>query len=91
MREDQKSNGFRQKWSMHTRLRHHLPVPSQYRGGGPQVRGMRWCALAVGRKGEPILEFPLKLFWGEMSCWDDISPKRSKYELESLDACHRGR
>ena len=35
MREDQKSSGFRQKWSMNTRLRHHLLVPSQYRGGGP--------------------------------------------------------
>ena len=26
---------------------------------------------------------------GEMSCWDDIPPKRGKGELESLSACHR--
>jgi len=76
---------------MHTGLKHHLLVPNQYKGGGPRVRGMRRCGLAVGRRGEPILGFPLKLFWGEMSCWYDISPKRSKHKLESLDACHIGR
>ena len=27
---------------------------------------------------------------GEMSCWDDIPPKRSKVELEPLGACHEG-
>ena len=27
---------------------------------------------------------------GEMSCWDDILPKRSKYELELLVARHEG-
>ena len=42
-------------------------------------------------KGEPILGFPLKLLWGEMSYWDEISLKRSKYELKPLNACHRGR
>ena len=26
---------------MHTRLKHHLPVPSQYRGDGPRFRGKR--------------------------------------------------
>ena len=59
--------------------------------GGPRVKGIRGCGLAMGRKKKSILEFLLKLLWGEMSCWDDISPKRSKYELEPLDACHRGR
>ena len=36
--------------------------------------------LAVGRNrgGGSILGFPLKLLWGEMSCWDGISSKRSK-------------
>ena len=29
-------------------------------------------------------------FLGEMSCWDDIPPKREKNELESLSACHEG-
>ena len=27
---------------------------------------------------------------GEMSCWDDIPPKRSKDELEPLNAYHEG-
>ena len=48
-----------------TRLMHHQPVPSQYRGGGQWVRGKREYDLEVGRKGEPILAFPLKLFWGK--------------------------
>ena len=30
-------------------------------------------------------------FFGEILCWDDISPKRGKYELGPLDACHRSR
>ena len=27
---------------------------------------------------------------GEMSCWDDMPPKRSKDDLEPLGACHEG-
>ena len=50
---------------MHTGLRHHLPVPSQYRGRGPWGRSMKMCGLAVGRRREPILGFLLKLFWRE--------------------------
>ena len=49
----------------HTRLRHHQLVPSQYRSGGPWVRGKKGYAQAVGRRGKPILGFPLKLFWGK--------------------------
>ena len=45
------------------RLRHHPLVSSQYRSGGPWVRGKRWYGLAIGRRGKPILGFPLKLFW----------------------------
>ena len=30
---------------------------------------------------------PSQTFLGEMSCWDDISSKRGKHELESLGAC----
>ena len=56
MRESQKSNGLIWKWSMHTRLRHHLPVPSQYSRGGPRVKDMRECDLAIGRMES--------LFWG---------------------------
>ena len=47
----------------HTRFRHHPLVSSQYRGGGPWVRGKRGCGLVVGRRGQSILGFPLKLFW----------------------------
>ena len=51
---------------VHTRLKHHPLVPSQYRSGGPWVRGKREYGLAVGRREKPILEFPLKLFWGNV-------------------------
>ena len=37
-----------------------------------------------GEKGS-ILGFLLKLLWGEMFCWDVISPKRGKYGLGPLD------
>ena len=43
----------------------------------------------VGRSGKSILGFLLKALLGEISCWDDIPPKRGKSELESLGACHR--
>ena len=45
-----------------TRLRHQQLVPSQYKNGGPWVRGKREYGSAVKRKGEPILGFLLKLF-----------------------------
>ena len=44
------------------RLRHHQLIPSQYKSGGSWVRGKRGYGLTVGRRGEPILGFPLKLF-----------------------------
>ena len=56
MREGHKSNGFKQKWSMHTGPKHHLHVLSQYNGGRQRVKGMRRCGLAGGRRGS--------LFWG---------------------------
>ena len=45
-----------------TMLRHHPLVPSQYRSGGLWVRCKRGYGLVVGRRGKPILGFPLKLF-----------------------------
>ena len=33
---------------------------------------------------------PAQTFLGEMSCWDDIPPKRENGELELLGACHKG-
>ena len=47
----------------HTRLKHHPLVPSQYKGGGPWVRGKRGYGLAVGRREKPIMAFSLKFFW----------------------------
>jgi len=76
---------------MHKGPRCHLFVPSQYMGGEPRVKGIRECGLAVGRKKGSILGSLLKLLYGEMCYWDNISPKRSKYELRPLDAYHRGR
>ena len=61
------------------RLKHHQPVPSQYRtwwGHGPEVRGKGWCGLVVGR-GEKIYSRLLpKPLLGGTSCWDDRPPKR---------------
>ena len=64
MHEGQKSNGFKQKSRIHIGPKHHLLVPSQYRGGGPRVKGMRDYGLVVGRRGEPILGF-CPNFFGE--------------------------
>ena len=72
------------------RLRHHKFVSSQYRSGGPWVRGKRRYSLAVGRKGEFILGFLLKLFWGKCPIGMTRHPKKGKNELESLGACHEG-
>ena len=59
------------------RLRYHLPVPSQYRGGGPRVLGKRGCGLTVRRRREPILGFPLKLFWGKCPAGMIYHPKQT--------------
>ena len=75
---------------MHTRLKHHLPVPSQYRGDGPRFRGKRGCGLVVERRESLFWGSHSSFFWGEMSYWDDVSSKRSKHKLESLDACYKG-
>ena len=72
-----------------TRFRHHQVIPSQYRNDGSWVRGKRGYGLAVRRREKPILEFPLKLFWGKCSAGIDIPPKRWKDELELLGACHK--
>ena len=72
-----------------TRLRHHPLVPSQYKAGGQRVRGKRGYGLVVGRRGKPILEFPLKLFWRKCSAGMTYHPKKSKDELESLGAHYR--
>ena len=56
-------------------------------GHGSEVReGVVW------RWGEGGAYFGVlaQALLGEMSCWDDISSKRGKHELESLDSCYRG-
>ena len=60
-----------------TRLKHHLLIPSQYRGGGPRVLGKRGYGLAVGRRRKPILGFPLKLFWGKCPTEMTYHPKKA--------------
>ena len=69
---------------------HHLLVPNQYMGGGPSVKGFKGCSLAIGRK-EVYFRIPAKASFEEMIFWDDISPKRDKYGLGPLDACHMSR
>ena len=50
------------------------------------VRGKR--AWFSGReKGKTYFEVAARALLGEVSCWDNISPKRSKTELEPLGAC----
>jgi len=57
---------------------HHLLVLSQYKRGRPLVKGFRGSGLAVGRK-EVYYEVPAEASFGEMPCWDGISPKRDKH------------
>ena len=40
-------------------------------------------------KGKAYFGVPAQTLSGEMSCWDDIPPKRDIDELESLSACYR--
>ena len=55
--------------------------------GGSWVKGHD---LAVGRGKKTYYRVLAQAFLGEMSYWDDMSPKRSKDELEPLGACHEG-
>ena len=73
----------------HARPTHHQPVPSQYKSGGLWIRGTRRYGLAVGRR-KAYSGVPTQILLGEMSCWDDIPPKKRKDELEPLGAYHEG-
>ena len=69
------------------RLRHHQPVPSQYRKWW--VMGQR--AWSVGGEREKTYSgILIQAFLREMSCRDDMLPKISKYELEPPGLCHEG-
>ena len=43
-----------------------------------------------GERGKAYFEIPSRALLGEVSCWDNISPERSKTRLEPLGACHEG-
>ena len=58
-------------------------------GHGLEVRGKRGYGLAGG-EGGAYSRVPVQTLLGEMSCWDDIPPKRGKDKLEPLGACHEG-
>ena len=62
----------------HIRLKHYPLVPSQYKGGGPWVKGKRRYGLAMGRMGKSIMGFPLKLFWGKCFIEMTYHPKEGK-------------
>ena len=42
-----------------------------------------------GEKGKAYSRVLAQALLEEMSCWDDIPPKRGKEELESLGACYK--
>ena len=56
-------------------------------GHGPEVRE---SVVWQWGEGKAYSAVPARTLLDEMSCWDDIPPKRGKYELESLGACHEG-
>ena len=72
------------------RSRHHLLVPSQYKRGGPLVRGFKGCGLAVGRK-EIYFEVPTKTSFGRNALlgWH-FAQKRLAWP-GPLDACRRSK
>ena len=53
------------------------------------VRGKRAWFGGVER-GKTYFEVLARALLEEVSCWDDIPPKRSKTELEALGTCHEG-
>ena len=61
--------------------------PANIKSGGSWVKGH---GLAVGRGKKTYSGVLAQALLGEMSCWDDMPPKRSKDELEPPGACHEG-
>ena len=56
-------------------------------GHGLKVKeGMVWW----WGEGKAYSRVPAQVLLGEMSCWDDILPKRSKDELKPLGVCLEG-
>ena len=63
------------------------PANTRVVGHGSEVReGMVWW----WGEGKAYSEVLTQILLGEMSCWDDISLKKRKDELELLGVCHEG-
>ena len=62
--------------------------PANIESGESWVKGKRGYGLAVGRGKKTYSGVLAQVLLGEMSCWDDMPPKRSNDELELLGACH---
>ena len=62
------------------------PIQEVVSNGSEVREGMVW---RLG-KGKVYFGVSAQVLLGEMSCYDDILPKKSKNELESLGACHEG-
>ena len=65
--------------------------PANIGSGGSWVRGKRGYGLAVGRGEKTYSRVLAQALLGEMFCWDDMPPKRSKDELKPPGACHEGK
>ena len=77
------------EWSMHKGPGHYLLVPSQYMGGGSQVKVFRGCGLVVGRKWV-YFEVHVEAFLGEKCLVGmTLRPKEANKGLGPLDAYHR--
>lgn len=50
---------------------HHLPISSQYRRGGPTVKGLKGCGLLVGGKGI-YFKVPIEVSFGENALLDHL-------------------
>ena len=64
--------------------------PVNIGSGESWVKGKRGHGLAVGRGKKIYFGVLAQALLGEMSCWDNMLPKRSKDELEPPNACHKG-
>ena len=53
-------------------------------GGGPRVKGIRGCGLAVVRKKGSILRFPLKLLWEKCPAGMASRPKEVRMSWNHL-------
>ena len=89
MHEQQTSFGHTQKWStrkVQTSIACTQPI-QEVVGHGSEVKESMVWQWGEGKTYSGVIA---QVVLGEMSCWDDISPKRSKNKLEPLGVCHEG-